>query len=138
MPKEVTASCLCGDCQIVCGAPVGAGSYCHCTDCRKQTGSAFSVALPFDISEFHILSGAFGSYTKIGDSGDKITRNFCLACGSPVFGTSQSYPELVFVKAGSLDDQSFVQPTHQSWCHSKTHWSEIDEKLPSFTKAKGA
>lgn len=121
---------------MVCGAPVGTGSYCHCEDCRKSTGSAFSVAIPFESDQFRVLRGRIGSFTKQADSGNELTRNFCLNCGSPLFGTSPEHPGRVYVKAGALDDQSLVQPTHQSWCQSKVDWSEIDDDLPSHPKGR--
>ena len=136
MPKEITASCLCGEAQLSCGCPVGTGSYCHCEDCRKQTGSAFSIAIPFEAGDFRVLRGKIGSFTKSSDSGNDLTRNFCLNCGSPLFGTSPEHPGMVYVKAGVLDDQSLVQPTHQSWCQSKVEWSEIDKKLPTHPRGR--
>ena len=136
MPKEITASCLCGEVQMLCGNPVGTGNYCHCEDCRKSTGSAFSVAIPFESDQFRVLGGRIGSFTKYADSGNELTRNFCLDCGSPLFGTSPEHPGRVYVKAGILDVQSLVQPTHQSWCQSKVEWSEIDEELPSHPKGR--
>ena len=136
MPKEVTASCLCGAVKMVCGNPTGTGSYCHCEDCRKSTGSAFSVAIPFQADQFRLLRGKVGSFTKQAESGNELTRNFCLECGTPVFGTSPQHPGLVYVKAVSLNDQSLGQPTHQSWCQSKVTWSEIDEDIPSHPKGR--
>lgn len=131
------ASCLCGDVQIDCGTALGTGSYCHCEDCRKQTGSAFSVAVPFDADQFEVLTGSIGSFTKIADSGREITRNFCLRCGSPLFGTSAAFPDLIFVKAGCLHDQFVVSPTHQSWCQSKVTWADIHESSPKYPRSKG-
>lgn len=138
MQGSAKASCLCGEVQMDCGTPVGKGSYCHCEDCRKQSGSAFSVAIPFDAQQFKLLKGSVGSFTKTADSGNEITRNFCLNCGSPVFGTSPQCPDVVFVKGGALHDQTLVQPTHQSWCQSKVEWAKIDDDLPNFPRAKGS
>lgn len=136
MPQTNTASCLCGAVRMVCGDPAGPGSYCHCVDCRKSTGGAFGVAIPFHADQFSVLGGRIGSFTKQADSGNDLTRNFCLDCGSPVFGTSPQHPGLIYVKAGMLDDQSLVQPTHQSWCRSKVAWAEIDAGLPMHPKGK--
>ncbi|QRM32714.1 GFA family protein [Microvirga sp. VF16] len=116
--------------------PLGPGTYCHCEDCRKSTGSAFSVAVPFEASEFRVLSGETGSFTKIADSGNELTRYFCLKCCSPLYGTSPQHPGQVYVKAGVLDEQSLVRPTHQSWCQSQVEWSVIDPDLPSYPKGR--
>ena len=136
MADEITATCLCGEARLICGRPLGTGSYCHCTDCRKSTGAAFSVAVPFEASGFQVLSGRIGSFTKVSDAGRKLTRNFCLGCGAPLFGTSKHVPQIVFVKAGVIDDQSYVLPTHESWCQSKVEWSMIGLDLPAHLYGK--
>lgn len=122
MVDEITATCLCSEAQLKCGRPIGTGSYCHCKDCQKSTGSAFSAAIPFEIKNFPVLTGRIGSFTKTSDCGNELTRNFCLGCGAPLFGTSKHHPNTVYVKAGVINDQSLVRPTHESWCQSKVDW----------------
>jgi len=61
---------------MLCGNSVGTGSHCHCEDCRKSTGGAFSVAIPFESDQFRVLGGRIGSYTKYADGGNELTRNF--------------------------------------------------------------
>ncbi len=136
MADEITATCLCGEAHLKCGRPLGTGSYCHCMDCRKSTGGAFSVAIPFEADSFHVLTGRIGSFTKTSDDGNELTRNFCLGCGAPLFGTSQLHPKTVYVKAGVIDDQSLIHPTHESWCQSKVKWSVIEPELASYPKGK--
>ena len=136
MSREITAACLCGAVRISCGKPVGPGAYCHCEDCRKSTGSAFSVAVPFEVFEFRVLSGEIGSFTKTADSGNELTRHFCPNCGSPLYGSSPKHPDRVYVKAGILDDPSLVRPAHQSWCQSRVEWSVIDPELQSYPKGR--
>ncbi len=46
------------------------------------------------------------------------------------------YPNAVYVKAGVIDDQTFIQPTHESWCQSKVKWSVIEPELASYPKGK--
>lgn len=136
MTVDITASCLCGAVQLSCDAPMGPGSYCHCTDCRASGGSAFSVAIPFSSDTFRVTSGETTAFTRQADSGHTLTRHFCPTCGSPLYGTSPDHPGRVYVKAGALHDQSLVHPTHQSWCRSKVTWADIDPTLPSFPKGK--
>ncbi len=136
MSGEITASCLCGEVKISCGKPVGPGSYCHCEDCRKSTGSAFSVAVPFEAVEFRVLAGEIGSFTKKAESGNELTRYFCLNCGAPMYGSSPEHPGRVYVKAGVLDEPFVARPSHQSWCQSRVEWSTIDQELPSYPRGK--
>ena len=136
MSREITATCLCGAVRISCGEPVGPGAYCHCEDCRKSTGSAFGVNVPFKVGEFRVISGEIGSFTKTADSGNELTRHFCLKCGSPLYGTSPQHPGRVYVKAGIIDQPSLIRPAYQSWCRSRVEWSAIDPGSPSYPKGR--
>ncbi len=136
MSGELTATCLCGSVRISCGKPVGPGGYCHCEDCRRVTGSAFSVNVPFEAGEFHVIVGETGSFTKFADSGNELTRHFCRNCGSPLFGTSPQHPGRVYVRAGVIDQPSLLRPGSQSWCQSKVEWATIGLELPSYAKGR--
>ena len=50
-------------------------------------------------------------------------RHFCSACGSPVFSIAAVAPDLVFIKAGSLDDASWLKPAVEVWTTSAQSWS---------------
>ncbi|MCJ9696945.1 Imm63 family immunity protein [Rhizobium sp. PRIMUS64] len=109
MPAKITATCLCRAVQISCGNPVGPGGYCHCEDCRKSTGSAFGVNIPFEMSEFRVVCGEVGAFTKSTDAGNELTRHFCVNCGSPLYGTSPQYPGRVYVRAGVIDQPTLLE-----------------------------
>lgn len=136
MSEDIIGTCLCGSVRLSCGQPAGNGGYCHCVDCRKATGSAFSVNIPFNETDFRVTHGAVKSFTKVGDSGNELTRYFCPNCGSPLFGTSPQHPGRVYVRAGILDDPARVQPASQSWTSSRVAWADIDSSLPSYSKGK--
>ncbi len=136
MKKTASGSCLCGHIEYEYHGQIGPSSYCHCVDCRKVTGSAFLVSIRLDYSHLKIVSGnQTKSYSKISDSGNEIIREFCPICGSPLFTFSQSHPDCVWIKAGSLDDPSIVKPSHQIWTNSKVDWSEIPKDIKSFSKS---
>jgi hypothetical protein len=130
----LTASCLCGEARLALGKPIGPGGYCHCRDCHKITGSAFSVTIPFESGDFHVISGEIGSFTKVADSGNEVTRHFCRNCGSPLFGRLRQYPEMIFIRAGIIDQPITIKPARQSWCRSRLDWATIDPELPSLPK----
>ena len=136
MFDKMTGSCLCGAVHLSCGGKVGAASYCHCNDCRKCTGSAFSVSVAFDACDVQISNGPIGSHTKTADNGHELTRYFCLNCGSPLYTSSPRHPDRIYVKAGILDDASLVRPAYQSWTCSKVSWSRIDPALPAYAGSR--
>jgi len=87
-----------------------------------------------DADILKIVSGHVKGYTKTADSGNKITREFCPECGSPLFTRSNAHSR-VGIKAGSLDEPELIKPTRQIWTEKAVTWSRIDETLPSFPQA---
>jgi hypothetical protein len=132
----VTGSCLCSAVTFEC-EEVGPAGFCHCEDCRRCTGSAFSISVPCALSGFRKLTGHLGSFTKTGATGSEISRHFCVSCGSPIFTSSPRHPEVIYIKAGVLDDPNAVKPDRQAWTGSKVSWAEISTDIASFQKGKG-
>ena len=57
------------------------------------------------------------------DHGEDTERSFCSACGSPIFSVSGALPDMAFIKVGSLDDASWVEPVAEVWTGSAQPWS---------------
>jgi len=139
MTDITTGSCLCGNVTFEYAGDVGDAAYCHCTDCRKTTGSAFNISVGLPLTGFRIVNGTPKTFTKTADSGRALTRHFCGDCGAPLFTSSPSHPDTVYVKAGALDDPGAVKPAYQSWTRSRVNWSKIPDDLPGFkTDRSGA
>jgi hypothetical protein len=134
MVTRIRGRCLCGQVTYEYSGSIGPANYCHCEDCRRCTGSAFNIGVRFSRAEFHITAGNLRGFTKRGESGNELTRHFCLECGSPIFTSSPRHPDTVYVKAGTLDDPTVVRPSHQSWVASAVSWSRIDPEIASFPK----
>lgn len=130
----ITGGCLCGATRYECSDDAGPAGYCHCSDCRRVTGSAFNVSVRFETRAFRIVSGEPKGFTKTADSGRELTRHFCTECGSPLFTSSPHHPDHVYVKAGSLDDPALVRAAHQSWTASRVSWAAIDPALPATVR----
>lgn len=137
MTQTLTGGCLCGALRYTYRGEVGAAGYCHCADCRRVSGSAFGISVRVDASGFAIAKGTPRSFVKAGDSGRMVARFFCGDCGSPLYTLPPLHPELVFLKAGSLDDPSVVKPTRQAWTRSRVDWAEIDPAITSYETSRG-
>jgi hypothetical protein len=137
MSTAITGGCLCGKVRFAYTGTLGTAAYCHCSDCRRCTGSAFNVSTAMGIEHFEITTGSPKGFTKRGDSGNELTRHFCPDCGSPLFTTSPRHPDLVYVKAGALDDPMLVKPAYQSWTRSSVPWATIRTGLPSYETGRG-
>jgi hypothetical protein len=115
---------LCGAVTYGANAEPVVHAVCHCTDCQRQTGGPFSVFVGVSQAAFSFQGDTLASFSTTGeDHGGETQRKFCSACGSPVFSIAALAPELIFIKAGSLDDASWVQPTVEAWTSSAQPWS---------------
>jgi hypothetical protein len=123
-PNPITGRCLCGAVTYSAAAEPAVQAVCHCTDCQRQTGNPFSVLVAVPRDAFEISGDTLASFSTTGtDHGGETKRHFCSACGSPLFSDAAVMPQLVFIKAGSLDDASWLQPAVEAWTSSAQPWS---------------
>ena len=118
--------CLCGAIRYELTEPPVAQAVCHCKNCQKQAGSAFSVLVVAKKRAFQ-LSGEPALYVDAADNGAPVNRYFCAGCGSPIYTALPSAPDDVYVKAGTLDDTSALKPRVHVWCDSAWPWTPIPE-----------
>ena len=134
--REMTGGCLCGQVHYSANAdPVFVG-VCHCTHCQKQTGTAFSVIVGIPKSALSV-QGQLKAFHDIGDSGQPVDRNFCPECGSPIFTDAAAVPGVAFIKAGTFDDTSWLDPKVHFYCDSKEQWTPMPEDGQVFARAPG-
>lgn len=66
---------------------------CHCTQCQKITGTAYSLNIGVPSDQFNITGDALTTYLDKGDSGEDLRRYFfCNRCGSPLYTEANSIP----------------------------------------------
>lgn len=120
--STLTGGCLCGAIRYTVGAPPALTAMCHCTHCQRQSGSAFSTNLGVPSAALQITQGQTKVYQDTGSSGQPVYRHFCGDCGSPIYSDVVAMPGLAWLKAGTLDDTSSVQPGAEVWCRSAQPW----------------
>lgn len=108
-----TGGCLCGAVRYsVRGDPVHVGR-CHCTDCRRESGSAFTVYAQWPVERFE-MSGEIVSYNG---------RGFCPRCGSRLLDPPEAGDSLIEVRIGTLDDAPFdLRPEAEVWVKRREPW----------------
>ena len=129
---KISGGCLCGRVRYSSDAPPAMIAACHCTHCQKQSGSAFSMNVGVPGQQLRVEGDSLASYEDTGSSGLPVLRHFCRNCGSPIFSEVKAIPGLSFVKAGTLDDASWVKPAVQIWGASKQPWAVLPAGLPEF------
>jgi hypothetical protein len=131
---DLSGSCLCGAVRYSCSADPLFTVVCHCADCQKQTGTAFSVVVGVPKAAFEV-DGELSVYTTVGDDSNRETRrHFCARCGSPVVSMLEALPEVACIKAGTLEDRSWLDPQVHVWHRSAQPWVGADER-PAFERS---
>ena len=120
--------CLCGAVRYRFPGEPLLTALCHCRHCQKQSGGAFSVIVGVPAATF-AHTGDLGTYEDTGASGAPVLRQFCPTCGSAVLSRIAALPDLVLIKAGTLDDPSRLAPTVEVYC---------DSAMPFVTALAGA
>lgn len=125
-PPRRSGGCLCGAIRYEVDWPPRALVICHCGDCQKQAGSAFSV-VGLSRREAIDISGKLNRFVHPGSSGQPVTRLFCGNCGSPVLTDTPEAEKrgTIFFKAGTLDDTGDLEPTTHFWTSSAQRWFAI-------------
>ncbi|MGO1057227.1 GFA family protein [Crossiella sp. CA198] len=127
-----TGHCLCGAISYRFRAAPGPVILCHCEHCQRHSGAAFSVnvLVPRDSLD---ITGTPRTYRTVGtENGNQRDRLFCGDCGTPIFTILHERPELVIVKAGTLDDPSGLEPAAEVWWRRAQDWINPDPDRPRF------
>jgi hypothetical protein len=127
--------CLCGEIEFEIAGIVPNLYQCHCSQCRKQGGSASNTATIVNAKQF---TWKFGKNLVIKFK-DKTGFNshFCSVCGSPV-PNQLGEGELVWVPAGLLENSEDLEIVAHLFVSSKAHWEKISntgvqyEEMPSL------
>ena len=118
---KATGSCLCGDVSYEISGNLGIFQYCHCSRCRKITGSAHAANIIIRPEHFRWLTGAeqVGRYEV--PEASHFATSFCKKCGSSLPWKTKSAKSYV-IPAGTLDTHPGIQPMQNIFCGSKADW----------------
>ena len=126
----ITGRCLCGDVQFEIDGKLGPAIYCHCSQCRRASGSAFAANASVRARYLRFRSGRDAIREYESTPGE--FRAFCSRCGSPVYSRLASDPETFRIRLGTLDGDPGRRPLSHVWVGSKAVWHEITDGLPQF------
>jgi hypothetical protein len=105
---------------------------CHCADCQRRTGSAFSVAVFYARDQVVVEQGDTHAFERPSASGYPVTFRFCPRCGANVFWEAARMPDRIGVAIGAFADPAFPGPEQSVWTKDKFHWLDLPAGLPTF------
>jgi len=104
---------------------------CHCLNCQRQTGSGFVVNLLIETDRVELLRGEPEAVDVARDDGSAQRIYRCPACRIAVY-SEYGRPGVLFVRAGTLDDPSSIEPDVHIFTRSKLPWVTLPEGVPAF------
>jgi hypothetical protein len=115
------------------GCPCGAIRYeitsfplllytCNCTNCQSTSGSAFALNMPVKAEDFHIRRGEPKGWRRLSLSGADVTSWFCGDCGGRIYGERVARPQSINIRAGTLDDTTWLVPVAHMYTRSAQSW----------------
>lgn len=128
-----TAQCHCGQLRLTARGQPAKVSMCHCLDCQRRTGSAFSVAVFYARDQVEI-AGLSKTYERPSASGFPVTFHFCGECGSNVFWSPARMPDRIGVALGAFADPEFAPPQQSVWSKDRHSWIRLPDAMPEFSE----
>ena len=104
---------------------------CHCLSCQRQTGSAFVINLLIEADRVELVAGAPEPVDVPRDDGSKQRIYRCPTCQVAVF-SEYGRPEVRFVRGGTLDEPSSIEPDVHIYTRSKLPWIRLPDSVPAF------
>ena len=125
---RLNGKCYCGAVAYEVEDAFVYAANCHCSDCRRTTGSAFKPFAGIERQKFTLVKGDDGLLIF----GDVDTHNaHCRACGSLLYSLVRE-ASWVHLAMGTLVDAPTIRPTHHIFVGSKAPWHEITDDLPQY------
>jgi hypothetical protein len=133
MPQPATnrmlaGQCLCGAVRYVVADAFRYAANCHCSNCRRTTGSAFKPFAGIQREKLRLVQGADGLVIYGEATGHDA---HCRACGSLVYSVVRD-GAFVHVAMGTLVDDPTIRPTAHIFVGSKAPWFTITDDLPQY------
>jgi hypothetical protein len=128
MPPTLTGSCLCGGIAWQAEGPLEIPHHCHCSICRRHSGTAYQTLGAVAPEGFRWLRGETG--IRGYESSPGMVRTYCGRCGSKV--PSQGADGKKYLLMGNLEGDPGVRPLAHIYVASKAPWWEITDSLPRF------
>jgi hypothetical protein len=119
--------CLCGAVHYVVRDEFVYALNCHCSKCRRATGSAFKSFAGIERDKLRITQGEDSRMVFGNESASHDVH--CKICGSLLFSVVRG-GEFVHVTLGTLDDMPSIRPSAHIFVGSKAPWFSITDQLP--------
>ena len=124
-------SCLCGSVTFQVSGEPKRFYHCHCSRCRKATGTGHASNLFVQPGTLEWLAGQDQIRAFKVPQAIRFTNNFCGTCGSRLPRQAKD-SDMVMIPTGSLDDEPTLKPQARIFSASRASWSCTGDELPVY------
>jgi hypothetical protein len=125
LPLE--GGCQCGKLRYRVSQPPLMICGCHCANCQKISGSAFAISAIIDEASFAFTAGEARKTEWLSDAGNQRFGYFCGDCGIRIAHGQTPSSGMLSMRAGTLDDVSWVEPSGHIWTKSAMPWVQFND-----------
>jgi hypothetical protein len=125
-------SCFCGAVKYRLESAPMFVNCCHCTECRRQTSSAFAINAVIETDRITVLEGEPVAVTVPSESGRPHDIYRCPVCQTAVWSDYGRRKVMLFVRVATLDDPSTLPPDVHIFTRSKLRWVHLPKGVPAF------
>lgn len=129
----VAGGCLCGAVRFEVDPPFVRAGHCHCSRCRKHSGTFGLTQARVARERFRLLHGA--ERIRVYGKGEGAVKAFCVDCGSSLFGGTWPDGPQVSIRMGAFDGDPGIRPQFHTYVGSRAPWDEITDALPRHEEA---
>jgi len=126
----VTGGCLCGAVRFETRGPFLRAGHCHCSRCRRHSGTAVSTQARLPRERFRLLAGA--EHVRAWREPGHAVKAFCERCGSSLFGGTWPEGDEVSIRMGAFDGDPGIRPQVHTFVADRAAWDEILDDLPQY------
>jgi hypothetical protein len=132
MKPPYTGQCMCGVARYRLNEEPLTVYACHCTDCQKRSGGAFGISLWARRNAMEVTQGDAPLHSAPTSDGRMRHFRICTRCLTKLWSEPERRPELAIVRAGTLDDTSWLKPVGHIWTKSAQSWVPIPNDTVNY------
>lgn len=123
-------SCLCGAVTLEIHGGIDSIIHCHCSKCRKSSGTAY--ATNGFVAKAGLIIKTGQAQISYYETAPGKQRHFCKVCAAPIFSSNAALPELLRLRLGILDTDIVERPISHNFVTSRASWDDLDAALPRY------
>lgn len=132
MTRKLEGRCTCGAVRYRLESAPMFVHCCHCTECQRQTGSAFVINAMIETDRVTLLAGEPKAVDTPTESGNPLDIYYCETCRTALWSDYSRRGALRFVRVGTLDDPAALAPDVHIFTRSKQPWVGLPPETPAF------